>query len=216
MNKKQLDELKKVYLSIHPQERVDESWKVLSPLLPEQERPTTRRSYRYTYFFTGMLAVVLVVSLSVAGIAQAAQPGDALYPVKVLSDKVVSTVLGKPQIQVQRRANDVINSSNKAPENLEKATNEYQKALNDAKQEANEQDTKKTELKNTLQQQTEKLKEVHTDNPKAQGLINQAVNATEQTQQEVKGASTNVQTDHSHQPDHPTPANENSSNGKNK
>lgn len=108
MKDEQLKEYKKLYLETSPTTTSEEGWKNLSQLLPKQKAniPT----FRYAFIFACILFLILFGTVTVS---QAAKPGNILYPVKVLSDKVVSkisqTVESKkflPQLKKDNPSND--------------------------------------------------------------------------------------------------------------
>lgn len=85
-----LEKMKKIYLSTPvPDYEVIKEWQVLENVLGEQQK-----SYPSPFLFrTGaFLAVILILSGGVVTIAQASKPGEFLYPVKEISQKVVKEV----------------------------------------------------------------------------------------------------------------------------
>jgi hypothetical protein len=206
MDEQELKQLKNIYLKtiVSKQER-DKSWSSVSHRLPKQESILFQYTLRYSLLFASFLIFLL---LGVFTVAQAARPDEPLYPVKVLSDTIVSKVLHKPQIMVERRGKDVIDQSNSSPKQLEKATKEYKKALDEAALDIKGKDAvQKQALKKSLNDQKDRLEKVSVINAWSKDLLQNAVAQTQKTQGEVHGASTTSEqrSNESHKNDANTP-----------
>jgi hypothetical protein len=207
MNNK-LRELKEDYQSITPPHGVGQTWDILAANLPAQELPNNHipRPSHFKHYYLYAVVLFVFLSASTFGIVQAAQisrPGDTLYSVKVLSDKVVSRVLGKPELKVEKRAEDVINESATSSGQLKKAAEGNNNTIDDTKKNIETHNGKQTDnLEDTLESQTEKFKKPLPSNAAAKGVIDSVINHTEETNNEVKGASTSVQEHQNQGEDH--------------
>lgn len=135
-------------------------------------------------------AVTLLFLGSVVGAAQAAKPGDKLYSVKVLADRVLAQVTGNYEVKVQRRAAEVIETS-KSIESTpagDQASREYQKALDEAKMKAVRSGTQE-DLLETLEKQEEKFKKESDGNGLNKGKLDEAIEQTEKVKDEIQNVS---------------------------
>lgn len=183
MMEDKLRELKAEYQKIGtPGYLISNGWLDLSLKLPEKGKLSWR-----LFFGRGLVfaSIVLVFGGSVVGISQAAKPGDLLFPVKVLSEKVAEKVVDNPDISVVRRADDLIDQSKKDPEGLDKASEEYNKTLEESRQDA-QKSGRTQEFKNTLDEQEKKLNEAQNNEHQSEE-IQKAIDETERVRGEVKG-----------------------------
>ncbi len=138
-------------------------------------------------FVRGLMfaSVVLVLSGAVVGVSQAAKPGDLLFSVRAMSEKVAAKVVGNPDIIVVRRADDLIDQSKKDPQALDRASEEYTKALEQSKQDAQKSGNTQN-FKQTLDKQEQKFTEAQKGDHSSSGL-KKAVEETQKVNGEVKG-----------------------------
>ena len=179
-----LENLKKIYLKTPiPKELSD--WKQLKPRLEEGHR-----IYLPAYFQKGafMFAVVLLFLTTMVASAQAAKPGDRLFPIRILSDEIKAAITNTPSSPVEKRAQDIIDVSKSPSPKLDQAVTEYQKALDRSTQEVNKNNgsTQEENFKNTLSKQEQKLEEVKKENPDSSKKLDEAIDQTQKAQGEIK------------------------------
>ncbi len=184
-----IENLKKIYLKTPiPKDLSD--WEQVKTRLEEKPRLSLS-----TYFQKGAFAfaVVLISLTTVAVGAQAAKPGDTLFPVRVMSDQIKAKITNTPSVPVEKRAQDIIDVSKSPSPRLDQAVTAYQKALDKSTQEVNKNNviTQEENLKDTLSKQEQKLEEVKKKNPDSSKKLDEAINQTKKAQGEVKGASFN-------------------------
>ncbi len=178
-----LKQLKEEYQKIEiPGYLTSNGWLDLSLRLPGKGEFSWRLIFGRGLIFA---SIFLVLSGSVVGVSQAARPGELLFPVKVLSEKVAAKVVGDPDISVVRRADDLIDQSKKDSEAADTASEEYKKTLEQGRQDAQESG-RTQEFKKTLEEQEEKLNEEQ-DNEHERPEIQKAIEETERVRGEVKG-----------------------------
>src|SRR3989344_5556202 len=88
-----------------PDYLISNGWLDLSLKLSYQRRFSWRMIFGRSLIFA---SIILVLSGTGIGVSQAAKPGDLLFPVKVMSEKVAAKVVDNPDISVVRRADDLI------------------------------------------------------------------------------------------------------------
>lgn len=125
------------------------------------------------------LALILAIGLSAATVSQAS-PTSPFYPVRVLADKVVSQIAKKPEIKLERRAQDVVIST-KEPAKLDQASRAYDKTLDEVKDEA-----KNKGLQKGLEKAEEKLDRAIEKNPESKDKIEPILKKTRQIKQKLK------------------------------
>lgn len=140
------------------------------------------------YFFASL--VLLLTTLTAT--AQAAGPGDILYPIKLLSDQIQARITHNSEKVLEKRTDDIVKVSNEqSPEKVDKAVDAYRQTLIQS-----ENSMKKEEEKNTLRQnldtQEQKLEQVAKDHPDISPKINKAIEETKKAQGEVEGVSNNL------------------------
>lgn len=123
-------QLKKEYLAIQPSELLREhGWNVLRQRIEEEEK-----SWGMRRVWVLLASVVLLVILGGAGTvyaAQSAKPGDALYPVKVASDRVaarIAPILARPTEEPK----EVIPTTTATPRAAEKLETEKVEKVKEA------------------------------------------------------------------------------------
>lgn len=140
-------------------------------------------------FKRGLIFAVfaLLVLGSVVGVAQAAKPGDKLYTVKVLADKVFARVSGNYEVKIQRRAADVIEVSknNESTRAAIQANDEYQKALDEARVKTVDPG-KREDLKKILQKEEDRFKKEADGDSKKQEKLNDVIEQTQKAEDEIQ------------------------------
>lgn len=178
-----IQELKKEYEKIViPDYLISNGWLDLSLKLPEKGKFSWHLIFARGLVFA---SIVLFFSGAVVGVSQASKPGDILFPVKVLSEKVAVKAGFNPEISLVRRTNDLIDQSKKDSGATEKASEEYKKTLEQGSQDA-QKSGKTKEFKQTLNAQEKKLREAQNEDNDSEEL-KEAVEETVKVQGEVKG-----------------------------
>lgn len=184
MKSNELKNYKRIYLEEKiSKQAIEKSWDTVRRRLPQQDEPK-KYYYPAAFMFASML---LFFFLGTIGVSQASRPGDVLYPVKVLSDKVAAKVTGNYHTKVEKRATEVIREADRSPERLEEATKAYKDSLEQAKREAQRDSKDKPEIRKTLEKQEERLKNIHASSSASQKLIRETVSQTQRVREEVKG-----------------------------
>lgn len=188
-----LENLRKGYLkTVMPSFLVENGWnQIREKLQPRQPKNS--------YFFSKGIAFICLFILIMGGslgITQAAKPNTLLYPVKILSDNALAKITGKPEMKIERRAQDVIKMTQNDPEDLEKAAQEYTKVLEELSRQKNDPQDREN-LKRTLTRQEEKLdqtlKSLPATNPKAEKVLQRVIQQTKEATGEVKGVKSKDQ-----------------------
>lgn len=210
MNEQILAKIKKEYLSITLAEsQALRSWDELQPrLLQERPEPVSHFPQRPAIAFASLM--ILTIAFILLG-SRFSKPGDVLYPVKIAADKIVAGVTGNYEANIQKRAQDVIESATDPEDGIEEATRQYQEALDEAKQKA-ENEGKGQEFKTTLDQQEERFRQVQSENPASQRGLQEAIEHT----QKVKGEVQSQKDEYSPQNNHNQDNNQGQQKGKNK
>ena len=179
-----LEKFRKEYLKIGPSVHLEHhGWQDLYAKLERRQDLGLNLLFGRGLAFA---SITLLLFASVVGVAQAAKPGDVLYPVKLFSDQIVAQVSGKPEIKVERRGQEVIDLSNHSQEQLDEAAHQYQKSLNEAKNEA-EKSGKKEEFNKALETQEQKFKNALENNPRSANGLQRAIEETQKVKGQVQG-----------------------------
>ncbi|MCL5784886.1 MAG: hypothetical protein M1142_06065 [Patescibacteria group bacterium] len=178
----ELETLRKKYIAVSKPDNLD--WSSLESRLGSQEQP---KSWPVKQFLLSITAIVIVLSIF-TGAAQAARPGDQLYPLRILTDNLMAKVSGDSSQVIEKRAEDIIKVSND-PKKLGQAIEHYQQTVEDISREASGP-AKKQELKTVLKKQEQKFAAEAKKNPASQPQLNQLINQTQKDEGEVKGTKT--------------------------
>ena len=174
MIEENLENFRKAYIGSAKTSSMD--FADISPKLGIQSRP---HSYaKKTLIVT--LSLILLGS-SALGAAQAASPGTTLYPLKLLSDDVVN---GKQELKVEKRAQEVIDSTDASQKQQDEALRQFQKTLEKTKEEA-KQSGKVQQFRQTLENEEDKFKDAQERNPS--NHLEEAIKHTENAKGEVQG-----------------------------
>jgi hypothetical protein len=196
MRENDLRKYKEVYKNSTVSDAViQQNWESLRGILPERKNHQHTGFYRAAFVFAGLL---LFISAGTVGAAQTARPGDMLYPVKVLSDTVISKVTGKPHAILEKRVDELIDESNnihgdQSIERIEKAADEFNKTLENTKQDVKGLRTDKQEAYDTIASQESKLKLLIPVNRQVEKIIEKAIEKTEKTKEEVTDTNSSEQ-----------------------
>lgn len=194
----QLDKLRKQYIKTSPASHlIDQSWQNLSGELTSQNQSSPLPATRILIF---VLAIILTTS-GLVGAAQAAKPGNVLYPLELILDEIASNITGKEEIKIEKRAQEVIESVESSQKQQEEAIIQYQKTLEDTKEEA-QQSGRQQEFRQTLEKQEEKFQDAATKNPGAQEKLQEVIKQTQRAKEEVKGQKDENKSDRGNSEEH--------------
>jgi len=176
MDKKLLEQYKKIYLeekiSDHALQKGRED---LLRMLPEQDSPARNTFFRYRFLFAG---IILLMLIGTAGMVQAANSGELLYPVKILTNNVAAKIFGKPEINAKKE------------EEKEKVEIEDQKDLKQEKKEIRGQEKEdKNKPEEDEREQKNEVKGEHVDNLKPDNLRANEVTQIKKRDSEERGQS---------------------------
>lgn len=174
-----MNDLKKVYLNIKlSDQEIDKSWQDLKTKIDYTPKMP------YFRYGAAFLTLMILFLAGLVGLAQAAGPATPLFPVKVLSDKITGKVLNKPEIPVEKRAQDLIEASD--PKKIEAAKGEYNKALDEAQKEAEKSEDKSKRLGNSLEKQEELFKKEIKENAKAEEKLKKLLEKTSNIKEKIR------------------------------
>lgn len=180
MIEKELESLRKDYIKTEPTNYlIHDGWRDLSLKLDSKQSRVFPKAF-------ALIALIIFLSSAVVASAQAAKPGQALYPVKILSENVYAQVTGSQQFKIERRAQEVIDLSGKSSDNLDVATQEYQKTLGETKPQ-NGSEEERQKFTEALEKQEEKFKKAIEKNPQSQEKLQEVIKETEKAKGQVQG-----------------------------
>lgn len=204
MTNQDLDQLKKTYHQTQPSKRlIDSGWVHLKAQLEasQSEKPSFREPSFFRFVPAAMIVLLVVFGASFGLIqaAQAALPGEPLYPVKRLSETIVSTVSPGSHIKVEHRASEILDISKKQNqgESLEKTVEEYQKAILETKQETSFSSKQGQEFRQRLEQQEEQFKKVQTSGSSSGPALEKAIEVAKEGRSGPDGGEDQKQEDKS-------------------
>lgn len=191
MEKFNLNDLKKVYLSTTPSKRLaDGGWLELVGKLEEPQR-VSKFWFLQKRFVLLSVVILLVAMFSLAKVSEAAAPGDLLYPVKRIAEDIGVAVSGDRQAKVDARAKDIINTveRNKDQKTVEKATEEYKKTVTDTQNDVRKNPQEQEKFKENLKKQEQDFENTATHNPQAAEHLSEAIESSRRGQlnENVKG-----------------------------
>lgn len=184
MIEKNLEELKKVYQETKmPDYLIYNGWADLKFKLPNQQNNFFRNLVTKGLVFA---SICLLVSAGLIKSAQAAKPGDLLFPIKDFTQNVKAKITGNYQEIIQDRAQDVIDLSSKSQDKLNEAIRVYKQTVKDSQD--NTKDSEKSqELKNTIEHQNEEIQKIENQDRSNSGHTN------EDQQNVVQGVKTSTE-----------------------
>lgn len=185
MNKK-LAKIRHNYLKIEPPEDLKNyGWQALKEQIEEQEKrkflflPIFSRSL----IFLSIAFFVLIVTVGFAYASWKAAPGDTLYPIKQLSERVISSLGKNNKIDIKNK-HDVLKTSSPKPKNSVKAASE--KEVKKTNQTGKTKDAKLEERIKIIKLPDDILKKKDSGNQSPE-IIQAVSNIKKDINQEVKG-----------------------------
>jgi hypothetical protein len=186
-----LEKYRKIYLQTKvPAKLQHEGWNNIRTELARQDLPTDQSNW-----LPRLALASLILFFSLVGVAQAANPDQILYPVKIVTDNLTARITNQPQIPIEKRADEIIKYSQQ-PESpqLNQAVNQYQKSLQQAQKDASSEG-KNPQLKQTLEDQKDRFEQAAKSNPESSEKLQPLIDQTEKLQGEVQGARTQNHSD---------------------
>lgn len=145
--------------------------------------PKPARPRWFNFAVTCALILLFAGSLFTAvATAQAALPGDVLYPVKLLSEKIVQKTSGNNQVVVDHRADEIVGLSKKDDvnkEQLQQVVIEYKQSVDQAKQDIQISGKPSINFQNQLDEQHSEFDKISRDHPDIQKEIKDAQDASD-------------------------------------
>lgn len=124
------------YLRTEPSEKfLAQGWNDLENKINNLERPHPNFIYSFIRPIAFAVMAFFIVGGAFAGLAQASQrslPGEPLYPVKRLSEEIISTTSGNNLIKVDNRAKEIVGLAQKHDrneDNLNRTIKEYREEV---------------------------------------------------------------------------------------
>ncbi len=189
-----LTNLKIDYLKIEPSTSfLNNGWKNLSNHL--EPRKTHKFWLMWRWSFTTATLVLLLIAGSIFGLfqgAKAALPGDRLYPLKRISENVISKTQGNDQIKVENRAHEIIGlvkEKQKDQQAIDKTVKEYQENVNKVTEQI-KQPEKQQEFEKKVEEHKQEFQKLSEENPEIEKDLHEITQRkTEDKQEEVKKES---------------------------
>ncbi len=184
-----LEKARKGYLKQVPPNTADSSWQNLLTRINSEGKtshiywPTFARAVAFS------LILIFISGSSIVSAVQKTNPGDRLYPVKLLSEDIYVKITGDPTQKAQTRATELINLTTLGSNKADEAQKEYQKTLEETKNKIvkSNKPGEKEEFKKNLDSQIESFRQAQEKRPEIKNELDQAINAAENTRGEIKG-----------------------------
>jgi len=138
--------------------------------------------------FATALSIILLTGFAGAVLvsAQSSLPGETLYPVKRISEDVLSSITGSKVIKLESRAQEIIILSQKEDEDsdrLKESVIEYEVTV--AKVEEKVEEEEKKDIEEALEKHKEEFERIY-KNSKSKEEIKKAIEATKVKWEETK------------------------------
>lgn len=177
-----LKNLKTEYLKVEaPLSLRASGWETLSKQIGEQ--PVVRKMFWFErfVFVTGIVLIVVGGFFGFYSVASAALPGDPLYPLKRLSERVVEKATGDNQIVIDHRAQEIVNLSKEKEVNaqeLQQTVAEYKQVVTETKQEIKQTGQTDQHFEKKLEEQHREFDRVVREAPSVRNEIKDAQEAS--------------------------------------
>lgn len=110
-------------------------------------------------------------------VASAAMPGDPLYPVKLLSERIIQKASGNNQIVIDHRADEIVGLSKKEEVNteaLQQVVSEYTQSVDQAKTDLKITGKPSINFQQKLDEQHSEFDQISRDHPEMENEIKDA------------------------------------------
>lgn len=208
MNSDKLENLKREYLKTKtPPYLVAHGWEDLAPKLASD--PRERFLFRPALSIGLALFIFVIAGTTLVFASQSSKPGENLYPVKILSDKVYSEVTGDYEATIDKRAEELIELKDEPNGSLDEATKQYQEAIEKAKDEKKDsEEEEKEKFRQKLEEKEKRFQEISQENSRNKNKFREIVEQTRRTRGEVKGEKKDVE-DHENREEERNQSNKN-------
>lgn len=191
---KTLQEIHNNYLKIEPPEGLkDYGWQALKEQIEEQEKrkffflPVLSRSL----IFISLAVFILTVTAGFAYASWKAAPGDVFYPVKQLSERIISNFSTNKTNKVDTKdKQDILNTPSPQPEQSQKDTDHKEQEMKKTNQIEKTKNDKSEELIKTIKFPDGALKKDDSGN-QSSGIMPTISNLKKDIENEVKGLENN-------------------------
>lgn len=152
------------------------------------EKPRLPLGYYGRFLTLSGIIIFVIIFSGFIKVAWASLPGQTLYPVKRLGEQIVLTVTNKKDIQIEERADEIIDISKQARENekqMDQAIKEYQESVEKVKKEAEKSEGRKDAINKKIEEQEEKVKEIIEKNKNRNKEIQENIDSMEEKLKEI-------------------------------
>lgn len=159
-----LKKRKKDYDSIKPKkEFIEGSWFLLKEKLGEREKIAYLPGifFHSKIIFSSLIVIIVLGGfLALEGVAQGALPEEPLYPLKRVSEDLVSKVFQNDDFKMDNRANELIELTKKktGEETIKKAVNAYRAEIIEKKEDLKKKGENDQKLQEKLKEHEEEFK----------------------------------------------------------
>lgn len=175
---KLLDNLKNDYQDTPvPGSLEERGWSNLEQRIKGEERFRQVRSFMIVVFAMFVIGGGIGVNL-----AQAALPGEILYPLKRTSEQAVVAITGDKKPQVEHRADEIVGLIEKKQDSkdLKQAVDEYKKQVLEVKQELENSGKKDEDFEKQLESHSGKFNSLLEESKSGGDELKEAIEVTEE------------------------------------
>lgn len=157
-------------------------WDDVAEKIGIQEPLYKRFIYSSFAKFSLAFVVVLIFFLGTYGSALASLPGDPLYSVKVLSERVIHKITGSNQVAIDHRAQEIVILAQQKEiksQELEYASVQYAQVVSETKQEIKDTGRSNPKFEQNLKLQHQEFDRLVKDNPHVESDIKDAQDSSD-------------------------------------
>lgn len=123
--------------------------------------PTQQNKFWQTFLSRGLIfaTFIMFISTALVGIAQAAKPGEALFPIKTLTEDIKAAITGNYQEKIENRAQDVIDLSTRSQDKLNQAIEKYQQTVKESLEKTKDNQNN-DELNKAIEEHNQQIKKI--------------------------------------------------------
>lgn len=172
---KLLDNLKNDYREVPMSgDFMERGWSDLEHRIRGEERVRLIRSSML------VLAVVLIIGGVGVSMAQAALPGEFLYPLKRTSEQAVSAITGNKKPQIEHRADEIVGLVEKKQDStkLKQTVTEYKQDVQEVKTRLEQSGKKDDSLDRTLEDHRDRFNSLLQETTSGKVELKEAIEAT--------------------------------------
>lgn len=135
----ELKNIQKVYLKTEPSKKfIEQGWQDLQGKIEHMGKIKYRSAFSYLRPVAFAVLAIFILAGSFTGLTQASQkalPGEPLYPIKRLSENLISAASGNNLAKVDNRAQEIVDLTKKGKEGqeqLKQTVEEYKEEVSEA------------------------------------------------------------------------------------